>query len=161
MAGGGLGTRGPPLCPSAPLCLPRRGAGGCGGIKTGPREGGPPTLHRHLPSHEGPRGRSAAAARRAGHLGAALVRREAAGEDSEPVTAEDFLTRHFQTFSDFMTRELPQKLRTEELRSQAEQYLDRANKQLEPLARELRTNVLGLFSSLLQLGKGEEQAETP
>ncbi|XP_068851222.1 apolipoprotein A-II [Aphelocoma coerulescens] len=97
----------------------------------------------------------------AGHLGAALVRRQAASEDSEPVTAEDFLTRHFQTFSDFMTRELPQKLRAEELRSQAEQYLDRANKQLEPLARELRTNVLGLFSSLLQLGKGEEQAETP
>lgn len=37
-------------------------------------------------------------------------------------------------------------------------YLDRANKQLAPLAQELRSNVLGLFSSLLELGKGEGQA---
>lgn len=36
-------------------------------------------------------------------------------------------------------------------------YLDRANKQLTPLAQELRSNVLGLFSSLLELGKGEGQ----
>lgn len=34
-------------------------------------------------------------------------------------------------------------------------YLDRANKQLAPLAQELRSNFVGLFSSLLDLGKGE------
>lgn len=34
-------------------------------------------------------------------------------------------------------------------------YLDRANKQLAPLAQELRSNFVGLFTSLLDLGKGE------
>lgn len=37
-------------------------------------------------------------------------------------------------------------------------YLDRANKQLAPLAQELRSNILGFFSSLMELGKGEGQA---
>ena len=35
--------------------------------------------------------------------------------------------------------------------------MERANKQLAPLAEELRSNVLGFFSSLLDLGKGEAQ----
>ncbi|KAM7029167.1 apolipoprotein A-II [Acridotheres tristis] len=96
----------------------------------------------------------------AGRLGAALVRRDVASEGSEPAASEDFLTRQFQSFSDFVTRDLPQKLRAEELRSQAEQYLDRANKQLEPLARELQNNVLGFFSSLLRLGKDEGQGDS-
>ncbi|XP_032568938.1 apolipoprotein A-II-like [Chiroxiphia lanceolata] len=94
------------------------------------------------------------------HLGAALVRREAPEGDTPEAAPEttDFFSRHFQSLSDFMTRELPQKLQAEQLRSQAEQYLDRANKQLAPLAQELKSNVLGLFSSLLDLGKSEGQA---
>ncbi|XP_064331130.1 apolipoprotein A-II [Phalacrocorax carbo] len=86
-------------------------------------------------------------------LQAALVRREAPEEDAAPPATENFFTRQFQTFSDFMS----EKLQVEELRSQAESYLDRANKQLEPLAQELRGNILKLFSSLLDLGKGEGQ----
>ncbi|XP_059688397.1 apolipoprotein A-II-like [Gavia stellata] len=91
-------------------------------------------------------------------LQAALVRREAPPEEAAPPAVDDFFTRHFQSFSDFMTKDLPQKLQAEELRSQAEAYLDRANKQLAPLAQELRSNFFGLFSSLLELGKGEGQA---
>ncbi|KAM6039280.1 apolipoprotein A-II [Chlamydotis macqueenii] len=83
-------------------------------------------------------------------LQAALVRREAPTEAPAPA-GDDFFARHFQSFSDFFTKELPQKLQAEELRSQAEAYLDRANKQLAPLAQELRS----VFSSLLELGKGE------
>ncbi|TRZ07692.1 hypothetical protein HGM15179_019417 [Zosterops borbonicus] len=93
--------------------------------------------------------------------GGARARRDSPGEGAEPAASEDFLTRHFQSFSDLFTRELPQRLRAEELRAQAEQYLDRANKQLEPLARELRSNVLGLFSSLLHLGKSDGQGDSP
>uniref|UniRef100_A0A663EMP1 Apolipoprotein A-II n=1 Tax=Aquila chrysaetos chrysaetos TaxID=223781 RepID=A0A663EMP1_AQUCH len=84
-------------------------------------------------------------------LQAALVRREVLAEEATPPAEDDFFTRHFQSFSDFMTKDLAQKLQVEEA------YLDRANKQLTPLAQELRSNVLGLFSSLLELGKGEGQ----
>ncbi|XP_027766951.1 apolipoprotein A-II-like [Empidonax traillii] len=93
------------------------------------------------------------------HLGACLVRRDApeTPEEATPEATPDFFSRHFQTLSDFFTQELPQKLQAEQLRSQAEQYLDRANKQLAPLAQELKSNVLGLFSSLLDLGKSEGQ----
>uniref|UniRef100_A0A8B9NIL2 Apolipoprotein A-II n=1 Tax=Accipiter nisus TaxID=211598 RepID=A0A8B9NIL2_9AVES len=84
-------------------------------------------------------------------LQAALVRREVLAEEAAPPAEDDFFTRHFQSFSNFMTKDLAQKLQVEEA------YLDRANKQLTPLAQELRSNVLGLFSSLLELGKGEGQ----
>ncbi|KAM9624044.1 apolipoprotein A-II isoform 2-T2 [Morphnus guianensis] len=92
-------------------------------------------------------------------LQAALVRREVLAEEAAPPAKDDFFTRHFQSFSDFMTKDLAQKLQVEELRSQAEAYLDRANKQLTPLAQELRSNVLGLFSSLLELGKGKGEGQ--
>ncbi|XP_061300162.1 apolipoprotein A-II-like [Pezoporus flaviventris] len=92
-----------------------------------------------------------------GPVQAALSRREAPAEGAPEVPAEDFFSRHLQSFSDFMTKDLPQRLQVEEMRSQAEAYLDRANKQLTPLAQELRSNVLGLFSSLLDLGKSKEQ----
>ncbi|KAM6112591.1 apolipoprotein A-II [Phoenicopterus ruber ruber] len=90
-------------------------------------------------------------------LQAALVRRDAPEEEAAPPAVDDFFTRHFQSFSDFMTKDLPQKLQTEQLRSQAEAYLDRANKQLAPLAQELRSNIASFFNSLLELGKGEKQ----
>ncbi|XP_074023114.1 apolipoprotein A-II [Numenius arquata] len=94
----------------------------------------------------------------AGSLQAAMVRRETPAEEVAPPPAvDDFFTRHFQSFSDFMTKDLPQKLQAQELRSQAEAYLDRANKQLTPLAQELRSNIVGLFSSLLDFGKSEGQ----
>ncbi|XP_069735011.1 apolipoprotein A-II [Phaenicophaeus curvirostris] len=89
----------------------------------------------------------------AGRLGAAMVRREAGA----PADPEETMARPFQALTEFFTKELPEKLKVEELRSQAEVYLDRANKQLTPLAQELQSNVLGFFSSLLRLPKGEEQ----
>ncbi|XP_072702599.1 apolipoprotein A-II [Ciconia boyciana] len=87
-------------------------------------------------------------------LQAALVRREAPPEEA-PTPASDPITHHLQSFSSFMTKDLPQRLQVEELRSQAEAYLDRAKKQLVPLAQELQSNILGLFSSLLELGEGQ------
>lgn len=118
-------------------------------------------------------------------LQAALTKREAEPEPgAEPAPDATIpLSRHFQTFSDFVTKELPQKLQAEELRSQAKYwggwrggglgtpqgvssplpcppraYLEQANQQLTPLAQELRSNVLHFFSSLLELGKSKEQA---
>ncbi|XP_074709343.1 apolipoprotein A-II [Strix uralensis] len=93
-------------------------------------------------------------------LRAAVVRREAVeAAPTAPEAApavEDFVNRYFPLLSVF-TKELPQKLQAEELRSQAEAYFDRANKQLAPLAQELRSNIVNLFSSVLELGKGEGQ----
>ncbi|KAM6190219.1 apolipoprotein A-II [Sarcoramphus papa] len=91
-------------------------------------------------------------------LRAAVVRRDAPVEEAAPPAVDDFFTRHFQPFSDFVTKDLPQKLHAEELRSQAEAYLDRANKQLAPLAQELQSNVLSFYTFLLELTKGKEQA---
>ncbi|XP_075580713.1 apolipoprotein A-II [Pelecanus crispus] len=90
-------------------------------------------------------------------LQAALVRREAEEGEAAPPAVDNFFRRQFQSFSEFVTKDLPEKLQAEELQTQAKTYLDRANKQLAPLAEELRTSVIGFFSSLLQLGKGEEQ----
>ncbi|KAM6395253.1 apolipoprotein A-II [Rhynochetos jubatus] len=90
-------------------------------------------------------------------LRAALVKRETPPGETPPADPEDFFARHFQPLSDFVTKDLPQRLKADELRVQAEAYLDRANKQLAPLAQELRSNFLGFFSSLLELGKGEGQ----
>uniref|UniRef100_A0A8C8AHQ9 Apolipoprotein A-II n=1 Tax=Otus sunia TaxID=257818 RepID=A0A8C8AHQ9_9STRI len=86
-------------------------------------------------------------------LRAAVVRREAEEAAPTPEAApavEDFVSRYFPLFSVF-TKELPQKLQAEEA------YFDRANKQLAPLAQELRSNIVNLFSSVLELGKGEAQ----
>ncbi|XP_035427570.2 apolipoprotein A-II isoform X2 [Cygnus olor] len=93
-------------------------------------------------------------------LQAALTKREAEPEPGAEAAPDATipLSRHFQTFSDFVTKELPQKLQAEELRSQAKAYLEQANQQLTPLAQELRSNVLQFFSSLLELGKSKEQA---
>ncbi|KAM6309365.1 apolipoprotein A-II [Podargus strigoides] len=91
-------------------------------------------------------------------LQAALVRRDVPVEEVAPPAVDDFFTRHFKSFSELMTKELPQKLHAEELRSQAEAYLDRANKQLAPLAQELRSSVFNFFDSLMTLGKGEGQS---
>ncbi|XP_077048066.1 uncharacterized protein LOC143696228 isoform X2 [Agelaius phoeniceus] len=97
--------------------------------------------------------------------GAALPERDGPGEapegPEEPAGAADFLSRQLQSLSELVSRELPPQLRPEELRTQAGLYLERANKQLEPLARELQNNVMGLFSSLLRLGRAEGQGETP
>ncbi|CAN8206853.1 unnamed protein product [Coccothraustes coccothraustes] len=93
--------------------------------------------------------------------GAALGEAPEGSEGSERSEPADFLSRQLQSLSELVTRELPPQLRPEELRSQAGLYLERANKQLEPLARELQNNVLGLFSSLLRLGRAERQGETP
>lgn len=57
-------------------------------------------------------------------LQAALTKREAvpeAGAEAPPDAAIP-LSRHFQTFSDFVTKELPQKLQAEELRNQAKYW---------------------------------------
>uniref|UniRef100_A0A8D0F626 Apolipoprotein A-II n=1 Tax=Strix occidentalis caurina TaxID=311401 RepID=A0A8D0F626_STROC len=87
-------------------------------------------------------------------LRAAVVRREAVeAAPTAPEAApavEDFVSRYFPMLSVF-TKELPQKLQAEEA------YFDRANKQLAPLAQELRSNIVNLFSSMLELGKGEGQ----
>ncbi|KAM3656932.1 uncharacterized protein VK521_014388 [Ammospiza maritima maritima] len=93
--------------------------------------------------------------------GAALPGQDGPGEPAEgpeeAAGSADFLSRQLQSLSELVSRELPPQLRPQELRAQAGLYLERANKQLEPLARELQNNVLGLFSSLL----GLRRAETP
>ncbi|GAB0201141.1 apolipoprotein A-II-like [Grus americana] len=90
-------------------------------------------------------------------LQAALVRRGIPDDEATPLGTDDFFTQHFQSFSDFVTKDLPQKLQTEKLRSQAEAYLDRANKQLAPLAQELQSNFYNFFSSLVDMVKAEGQ----
>lgn len=57
-------------------------------------------------------------------LQAALTKREAVPEPGAepPPDATISLSRHFQTFSDFVTKELPQKLQAEELRNQAKYW---------------------------------------
>uniref|UniRef100_A0A8C9FJ06 Uncharacterized protein n=1 Tax=Pavo cristatus TaxID=9049 RepID=A0A8C9FJ06_PAVCR len=76
------------------------------------------------------------------HVGAVAVPQTGPQSEDPPETSLDtttLLSRHFQTLSDFITKELPQRLRADEIQQQAKY--------------ELRSNVLGLFSSLLDLGK--------
>ncbi|PWN86386.1 apolipoprotein A-II [Gallus gallus] len=90
------------------------------------------------------------------HAGAVPAHQsEPQSEDPQetPPDTTTLLSRHFQTLSDFFTKELPQRLRADEIQQQAKAYAERAEVQLRPLAQELRTNVLGLFSSFLDLGK--------
>ena len=116
------------------------------------------------------------------HAGAVPAHQsEPQSEDPQetPPDTTTLLSRHFQTLSDFFTKELPQRLRADEIQQQAKYvwgwdvgrpyrdpphpppkpplphraYAERAEVQLRPLAQELRTNVLGLFSSFLDLGK--------
>ncbi|XP_021232195.1 apolipoprotein A-II-like [Numida meleagris] len=86
------------------------------------------------------------------HVRAAAVPQTEDPPETLPDTTA-LLSRHFQTLSDFITKELPQRLQAEEIQQQAKAYAERAEMQLRPLAQELRTNFLGLFSSLLDLGK--------
>uniref|UniRef100_A0A8V1AEU3 Apolipoprotein A2 n=1 Tax=Gallus gallus TaxID=9031 RepID=A0A8V1AEU3_CHICK len=87
------------------------------------------------------------------HAGAVPAHQsEPQSEDPQetPPDTTTLLSRHFQTLSDFFTKELPQRLRADEIQQQAKYVWE---VQLRPLAQELRTNVLGLFSSFLDLGK--------
>ncbi|XP_074785339.1 apolipoprotein A-II [Athene noctua] len=168
----------PPQRPLPPTCLPRlwrgparppgpRGGSCPGGYKQPPRGHPQPRAPGVLPRPPSPAEMKLLAAALllpllcAGRLQAAVVRREAAetipaAPEAEP-DVNDYISRYFPLFSVF-TKDLPQRLQAEELRSQAEAYFDRANKQLAPLAQELRSNIVNLFSSVLDLGKGEGQA---
>ncbi|XP_031467288.1 apolipoprotein A-II-like [Phasianus colchicus] len=86
------------------------------------------------------------------HVGSVAVPQTEEPPEAPPDTTT-LLSRHFQTLSDFITKELPQRLRADEIQQQAKAYAERAEVQLRPLAQELRSNVLGLFSSLLDFGK--------
>uniref|UniRef100_A0A669QNY9 Uncharacterized protein n=1 Tax=Phasianus colchicus TaxID=9054 RepID=A0A669QNY9_PHACC len=72
------------------------------------------------------------------HVGSVAVPQTEEPPEAPPDTTT-LLSRHFQTLSDFITKELPQRLRADEIQQQAKY--------------ELRSNVLGLFSSLLDFGK--------
>ncbi|XP_064354998.1 apolipoprotein A-II-like [Dromaius novaehollandiae] len=100
-----------------------------------------------------------------GCLEGAVVRREAEppGPPGPPGAEADLERRveaafealegHLQTFSDYITKELPSKLEAEKMKQQAKEYLERAGQHFAPLATELRTNVLELFAQLLHVGK--------
>nr|XP_025967358.1 apolipoprotein A-II-like [Dromaius novaehollandiae] len=93
-----------------------------------------------------------------GCLEGAVVRREAEppGPPGPPGAEADLERRveaafealegHLQTFSDYITKELPSKLEAEKMKQQAKCHF-------APLATELRTNVLELFAQLLHVGK--------
>ncbi|XP_062454020.1 apolipoprotein A-II-like [Rhea pennata] len=94
-------------------------------------------------------------------LEAAAVKPQAGatGGSAEPraEAALETLGQHLQTFSDYITKELPDRLQAEEMKQQAKAFLERAGQQFAPLATELQTGVLNLFSQLLEAGKRAAQ----
>ncbi|XP_067169680.1 apolipoprotein A-II [Apteryx mantelli] len=95
-------------------------------------------------------------------LEGAAVRREAEAPGAAASEAQlearveaafDALELHLRTLSDYVTKELPDKLKAQEMKQQAKVYLERASQHFAPLAAELRTGAFELFSQLLDFGK--------
>ncbi|XP_025050470.1 apolipoprotein A-II-like [Alligator sinensis] len=84
------------------------------------------------------------------HLEGAVVRREA--EAPAPNLLELY-THYIQRLSDVLTKELPEKMKAEEIKTQAKVYLEQANEQFAPIAKQLHNNLVELFTQLVETGK--------
>ncbi|XP_030398013.1 apolipoprotein A-II [Gopherus flavomarginatus] len=81
-------------------------------------------------------------------LEGAVVKRNA-----ETPSLSDVFTQYFQTVSEYLSKHLPEKAKTEELKTQARAYLEQANEQLSPIAKRLHTELVELITQLVETGK--------
>uniref|UniRef100_A0A8C8SJ26 Apolipoprotein A-II n=1 Tax=Pelusios castaneus TaxID=367368 RepID=A0A8C8SJ26_9SAUR len=81
-------------------------------------------------------------------LEGAVVKREA----ESPGLSEVF-SQYFQTVSEYLQKQLPEQLKAEEIKTQAQAYLAQANEQFSPLAKQLHTEFMELVTKLVETGK--------
>ncbi|XP_072500113.1 apolipoprotein A-II isoform X2 [Notamacropus eugenii] len=82
------------------------------------------------------------------HMEGALVRRQA--EESE--VFKNVFYEYFQKLTDF-TKNLAANVKTPEVKSQVQAYLEKSQEQVMPLARKALTDTMTFFSSLVETGK--------
>ncbi|XP_032621031.1 apolipoprotein A-II [Chelonoidis abingdonii] len=85
-------------------------------------------------------------------LEGAVVKRNA-----ETPSLSDVFTQYFQTVSEYLSKHLPEKAKTEELKTQAKAYLEQANEQLSPLVKQLHTELVELITKLVETRKKAAQ----
>uniref|UniRef100_A0A8C0JCM3 Apolipoprotein A-II n=1 Tax=Chelonoidis abingdonii TaxID=106734 RepID=A0A8C0JCM3_CHEAB len=87
-------------------------------------------------------------------LEGAVVKRNA-----ETPSLSDVFTQYFQTVSEYLSKHLPEKAKTEELKTQAKYgaYLEQANEQLSPLVKQLHTELVELITKLVETRKKAAQ----
>ncbi|XP_074837436.1 apolipoprotein A-II [Carettochelys insculpta] len=75
--------------------------------------------------------------------------------DAEPPSPSltDLISQYFQSVSEFVTKHLPEKAKTEELKTQARAYLEKANEQISPVAKRLHSEFMDLLTKLVDTGK--------
>ncbi|XP_065275920.1 apolipoprotein A-II [Emys orbicularis] len=83
-------------------------------------------------------------------LEGAVVKRDAETPGS---SLPDVFTQYFHTVSEYLSKQLPEKAKTEELKTQAKAYLEQANEQLSPIAKQLHAEFVDLLTKLLETGK--------
>ncbi|TFJ98381.1 B-cell receptor CD22-like [Platysternon megacephalum] len=83
-------------------------------------------------------------------LEGAVVKRDAETPGS---SLSDVFTQYFQTVSEYLSKQLPEKAKTEELKTQAKAYLEQVNEQLSPIAKQLHTELMNFFTQLVETGK--------
>ncbi|XP_039369398.1 apolipoprotein A-II [Mauremys reevesii] len=81
-------------------------------------------------------------------LEGAVVKRNA-----ETPSLSDVFSQYFQTVSEYLSKQLPEKAKTEELKTQAKAYLEQAHEQLSPIAKQLHTEFMDLITQLVETGK--------
>ncbi|XP_006115258.1 apolipoprotein A-II [Pelodiscus sinensis] len=84
------------------------------------------------------------------HLEGAVVKREA--QEASP-TLTEVLSQYYQTVTEYMRKQLPEKEKMEEIKNQAKTYLDQANEQLAPIAKRMHTEFMELINQLIETGK--------
>ncbi|XP_038239262.1 apolipoprotein A-II [Dermochelys coriacea] len=83
-------------------------------------------------------------------LEGAVVKRDAETPSS---SLSDVFSQYFQTVSEYLSKQLPEKVKAEEIKTQAKAYLEQANEQLSPIAKRLHTEFMDLLTQLVETGK--------
>ncbi|EMP26198.1 Ubiquitin-fold modifier-conjugating enzyme 1 [Chelonia mydas] len=65
----------------------------------------------------------------------------------------DVFSQYFQTVSEYLGKQLPEKVKAEEIKTQAKAYLEQANEQFSPIAKRLHTEFMDLLTQLVETGK--------
>ncbi|CAM4677300.1 unnamed protein product [Lepidochelys olivacea] len=65
----------------------------------------------------------------------------------------DVFSQYFQTVSEYLSKQLPEKVKAEEIKTQAKAYLEQANEQFSPIAKRLHTEFMDLLTQLVETGK--------
>ncbi|KAG6922620.1 apolipoprotein A2 [Chelydra serpentina] len=83
-------------------------------------------------------------------LEGAVVKRDTETPSS---SLSDVFSQYFQTVSEYLSKQLPEKVKAEEIKTKTKAYLEQANEQFLPIAKQLHTEFMDFLTQMVETGK--------